>query len=98
MSAYAETLVDAMRSVAAKGRKAGVPGCYRWSSVWWHLESKWERLVGNGDESALRSIQYSRNMLTLYRDMRDYPEHYARKPKYINGNSVTDWQWMQKRT
>jgi len=64
--------------------------------VWWHLQSKWTRLVGNGD--GLDCIRYSRNMLMLYRDMRDYPEHYARKPQYINGNSVTDWQWMQKRT
>lgn len=71
--------------------------------MWWHLQSKWERLgpwgnTTHNQETALRSIQYSRNMLMLYRDIRDYPEHYARKPEYINGNSVTDWQWMQKRT
>lgn len=98
-----ESLVAAMRVVAEKGRKAGRPGCYRWSSVWWHLQSKFERSGRWGSttanqETALRSIQYSRNMLILYRDMRDHPEHYARKPQYLKGNSVSDWQWMENRT
>lgn len=79
------TIGEAQMHAAEMGRRSPPPECYRWRAVWWHLESK------RRYPSAPASLQYSRNMLGLRRDMIARQEHFRRKPR-----ELTDWQWSQK--
>jgi hypothetical protein len=86
MSASPLTIGEAQMHAAEMGWRAAPPEQYRWRALWWHLESK------RRYPSAAASLQYSRNLLDLRRDMLARPEHYAKKR-----TDLTDWQWMQNR-
>lgn len=78
-----ENIRRALEMAASRGRAEGWPRCYYWAAVWWRLHAK--------ESKAPRDpLQYSRNLMSLYRDIERRPEHYKsrRRP-----DGMSDWQW-----
>mgnify|MGYP001768228663 CR=1 FL=1 len=77
------TLREAMAHAAEMGRKSSPPDSYYWSAVWWRLHSK-------ESKNPSEPLGYSRSQMSLYRDMRSRPKHYADR---LRPQGVSDWQW-----
>lgn len=86
--------IDMQRMVSAERWRIGqvMPTTalgFRLVARWWYWHSKETK---SGD-----ALRYAKNQYALARDMEAHPDYYAEKPKYINGNSVSYWQWMRNR-
>jgi len=79
------TLQEAQVHAAYMELNEGWPRCYYWSAVWWRLHAK---------ESAYprEPLQYSRNLQSLYRDIKNRPEYYHSDKRPAG---ISDYLWRQ---
>lgn len=68
-----------------RGQKEPAPGRYYWHHVWWALHAR--ECLGPA------ALQYSANMLALYRDMLANPQDYRRVGTIFERR--THWQVFQ---
>ena len=73
-----EKIIAAMREASRRAHQTGWPECYYWQAVWWRLSAMMSRSSG--------PAMHSRNIMQLYRDIKNRPDHYKRKPA-----DVTDY-------
>jgi hypothetical protein len=91
-----ERISEAQRYVCRRRDREGRPNCYYWIAVWLELEAKRgydHKPIDSDLTSADLSLKYASSQRRLFWDMKARPRHYARKPKYLCGNEVSDWQW-----
>lgn len=76
-------LHEAMRYASARRAAEGWPRCYYWESVWWRLSAR-------ESKNPREQLGSSRNMMRLYQDIQQRPEHYQ---SLNRPHGISDWQW-----
>jgi hypothetical protein len=82
-SAQPLTIREAMVHAGEMSVREGTPRCYYWHAVWWRLHARESR-------NSAECLRFSRNQLSLYRDMVARPEHYRRAAR---PDGCSDWKW-----